>query len=66
MTEGVNMETHTGGGVGSMFNRFFGGSSLFVTDYTYGEETGYGRVAFAEVLLPIYQRHSLQKSYLSD
>lgn len=37
MTEGVSMETHTGGGVGSMFGRLMGGSSLFVTDYTYEE-----------------------------
>jgi uncharacterized protein (AIM24 family) len=43
------METHTAGGIGSAFKRFLGGSSLFVTDYTYTEEEGYGRVAFAEV-----------------
>jgi len=49
MTEGVEMETHTAGGVGSAFKRFLGGSSIFVTDYSYVEETGYGRVAFAEV-----------------
>ena len=49
MTEGVTMTTTTGGGMMSMFKRFAGGSSLFVTDYTYDEDKGYGRVAFAEV-----------------
>lgn len=63
MTEGVNMETHTGGGAGSMFNRFLGGSSLFVTDYTYEETEGFGRVAFAEVDFHFYVRHFLAKFY---
>ena len=63
MTEGVNMQTHTGGGAGSMFNRFLGGSSLFVTDYTYDETEGFGRVAFAEVQTMRELRPSLAKSY---
>jgi uncharacterized protein (AIM24 family) len=48
------MHTHTGGGASSMFKRFMGGSSLFVTDYTYEEASGYGRVAFAEVGILIF------------
>ena len=51
MTEGVEMETHSAGGVSSMFKRFIGGSSLFVTDYSYTETEGFGRVAFAEVFI---------------
>jgi uncharacterized protein (AIM24 family) len=49
MTEGVEMTTHMGAGFGSLVRRWLGGSSLFVTDYQYKENEGYGRVAFAEV-----------------
>lgn len=49
MTEGVEMKTHSVGGFGGVFRRMVSGSSLFMTDYTYEEADGYGRVAFAEV-----------------
>ena len=49
MTGGVEMNTHTaGGGIGGIFKRLIGGSSMFVTDYTYNQAEGFGRVAFAE------------------
>jgi uncharacterized protein (AIM24 family) len=61
------MNTHTSGGLGSMFKRLMGGSSMFVTDYTYSETEGFGRVAFAEVfLLKNYFRHFPLKFYQLD
>lgn len=42
------MNTHTGGGFKGILKRLATGSSVFVTDYTYTQKEGYGRVAFAE------------------
>ncbi len=33
MTDGVEMETNTGGGLGKMFKRALSGESLFIVDY---------------------------------
>jgi uncharacterized protein (AIM24 family) len=60
MSEGVLMKT-TAGGVSSMFKRVLGGSSMFVTDYSYEESFGYGRVAFAEV--KIYLNHFIFRTH---
>ncbi len=45
MTEGVEMETNTGGGLGKMFKRALSGESLFVVDYYV--ERGEGEIAFS-------------------
>ena len=45
MTEGVEMETNSGGGLGKMFKRALSGESLFVVDYYV--ERGVGEVAFS-------------------
>lgn len=45
MTERVEMETNTGGGVGRMFRRALSGESLFIVDYFV--QQGEGEIAFA-------------------
>lgn len=45
MTDGVEMETNTGGGLGAMFKRALSGESLFIVDYYV--RSGKGEVAFA-------------------
>ena len=45
MTQAVEMETNTGGGLGRMFKRAVSGESLFVVDYYV--ERGVGEVAFS-------------------
>jgi uncharacterized protein (TIGR00266 family) len=45
MTQQVEMETNTGGGLGRMFKRALSGESLFIVDYTVNQ--GEGEVAFA-------------------
>jgi uncharacterized protein (TIGR00266 family) len=40
MTEGVEMETTTGGGLSKGFSRMMTGQNLFVSDYTYKGEPG--------------------------
>ncbi len=45
MTDAIDMDTHTGGGVFSGLKRAFGGGSFFITDYS--APGGPGEVAFA-------------------
>lgn len=45
MTDAVEMETNTGGGIGKMFKRALSGESLFIVDYFV--RGGTGEVAFA-------------------
>ena len=45
MTEAVEMDTNTGGGLGRMFKRAISGESLFVVDYFV--KRGEGEVAFS-------------------
>lgn len=46
MTDGVTMETTTGGGVSSGFKRMLTGQNLFISDYRYdGPEGTFGQVA---------------------
>ncbi len=45
MTQGVEMDTNTGGGLGKMFKRALSGESIFIADYFV--EKGQGEVAFA-------------------
>ena len=45
MTQAVEMETNSGGGLGKMFKRALSGESLFVVDYYV--ERGEGEVAFS-------------------
>lgn len=45
MTQTVDMQTHTGGGLSGMVKRAFSGATLFVIDFT--APTGPGQVAFA-------------------
>ncbi len=45
MTERIEMETNTGGGLGRMFKRALSGESLFIVDYYVNQ--GEGEVAFA-------------------
>ena len=45
MTQDVEMDTNTGGGLGKMFKRAISGESLFVVDYYV--ERGEGEVAFS-------------------
>lgn len=45
MTEQVQMETNSGGGLGKMFKRALSGESLFIVDYSVN--SGQGEVAFA-------------------
>jgi uncharacterized protein (TIGR00266 family) len=45
MTQQVEMETNTGGGLGRMFKRAISGESLFIVDYYVNQ--GEGEVAFA-------------------
>jgi uncharacterized protein (TIGR00266 family) len=45
MTQQVEMETNTGGGLGRMFRRAISGESLFIVDYYVNQGTG--EVAFA-------------------
>ena len=45
MTEAVEMETNTGGGLGRMFKRALSGESLFIVDYYVKQ--GAGEVAFS-------------------
>ena len=45
MTQDVEMETNTGGGLGKMFKRALSGESLFVVDYYV--DRGVGEVAFS-------------------
>lgn len=40
MTEGVEMETSTGGGLAKAFSRMMTGQNLFLTDYRYTKEDG--------------------------
>jgi hypothetical protein len=40
MTEGVEMETTTGGGLSKGFSRMMTGQNLFISDYTYKGEPG--------------------------
>ncbi len=45
MTEGVTMNTTTGGGVSQSFKRYLTGQNLFISDYTYnGDEGTFGAV----------------------
>lgn len=59
MTDAVEMDTNTGGGIGKMFKRALSGESLFVVDYFVN--SGRGEVAFAAefpgqiVMLPLQQ-----------
>jgi len=45
MTQAVEMDTNTGGGLGKMFKRALSGESLFIVDYYVSK--GQGEVAFA-------------------
>ena len=46
MTEGVNMNTTTGGGLSAGLKRALTGQNVFISDYTYdGEEGTHGLVA---------------------
>lgn len=45
MTDGVEMNTTTGGGLSAGFQRMLTGQNFFVSDYTYTKETGVGKVA---------------------
>lgn len=45
MTQAVEMETNTGGGLGKMFKRALSGESIFIVDYYV--DKGQGEVAFA-------------------
>jgi len=46
MTDGVNMNTTTGGGVSAGFQRMLTGQNIFISDYTYDGSSGlYGYVA---------------------
>ena len=45
MTQGVEMDTNTGGGLGKMFKRALSGESIFIVDYYV--DKGQGEVAFA-------------------
>ena len=45
MTQQVQMDTNTGGGLGKMFKRALSGESLFIVDYFVN--SGVGEVAFA-------------------
>lgn len=45
MTDQIEMQTHTGGGMFAGLKRAFGGGSFFITDYT--AASGTGEVAFA-------------------
>jgi uncharacterized protein (TIGR00266 family) len=45
MTQAVEMETNSGGGLGKMFKRAISGESLFIVDYYVNQ--GQGEVAFA-------------------
>ncbi len=45
MTQAVEMDTNSGGGLGKMFKRALSGESLFIVDYYVGK--GQGEVAFA-------------------
>lgn len=48
MTEGVEMNTTTGGGVSAGFGRWLTGQNVFISDYTYVGEVGTtGRVALS-------------------
>lgn len=67
MTQQVQMDTNTGGGLGKMFKRALSGESLFVVDYYVN--SGQGEVAFSaefpgqirEVNLPDNQSMIVQK-----
>ena len=45
MTEAIQMETNSGGGLGRMFKRALSGESLFIVDYFVNQ--GVGEIAFA-------------------
>jgi uncharacterized protein (AIM24 family) len=46
MTDGVTMETTTGGGMGAGFKRMLTGQNIFISDYRYdGPDGTYGQVA---------------------
>lgn len=45
MTDGVQMETSTAGGISSGFTRLLTGQNFFISDYRYTRETGSGTVA---------------------
>lgn len=45
MTDGVEMQTTTGGGISSGFSRMLTGQNFFISDYRYTKETGVGTVA---------------------
>jgi uncharacterized protein (AIM24 family) len=45
MTATINMNTHSGGGLGGMFKRAMSGASLFIIDFT--STGGPGQVSFA-------------------
>jgi uncharacterized protein (TIGR00266 family) len=45
MTQAIEMDTNTGGGLGKMFKRALSGESIFIVDYYV--EKGQGEVAFA-------------------
>lgn len=63
MTDAVEMETNTGGGLGKMFKRAVSGESLFIVDYFV--RGGVGEVAFAAefpgqiVAIPLHPNQSL-------
>lgn len=40
MTDGVEMETTTGGGMSAGFSRMMTGQNIFISDYTYHGEPG--------------------------
>ena len=49
MTDGVNMNTTTGGGVSAGFQRMLTGQNIFISDYTYDGSSGnYGYVALGK------------------
>lgn len=45
MTDGVEMQTTTGGGISTGFSRMLTGQNFFISDYRYTKESGVGTVA---------------------
>ncbi len=45
ITDSIEMNTHTGGGLGGMFRRAISGASVFVVDFE--ARSGHGQVAFS-------------------
>lgn len=62
MTEGVEMNTTSGGGIGAGFKRLLTGQNIFISDYTYkGEEGTVGYVALCTELPSKIMRLSLDE-----